>query len=195
MSEFTQPVEQWRPVVGYEGHYEVSDQGRVKSLARTVENCLGRSRRLRERVLKPSIGPGHGRRVVGLYLDGVQRTHTIYPLVLTAFVGPRPPGTEACHNDGDCLNDALSNLRWDTSSANTYDLVKHGAHNNAIKTHCPRSHRLVEPNLVSTALAQGRRDCLACHNARSRMRRLGDRAIDADFRALSDDCYRRIMKE
>lgn len=194
MTDGTQPVEQWLPVVGYDG-YEVSDLGSVRSVDRVVYDCIGRARRLRGRVLRPGINPQTGRRVVNLRVDGHRRTHTVYALMLTAFVGPRPQGMEACHNDGNYQNDALSNLRWDTSSANTYDLVKHGAHNNAIKTHCPRSHRLDEPNLVSTARRQGRRDCLACHNARSRMRRLGDRAANADFRALSDDCYRRIMKE
>lgn len=46
--------------------------------------------------------------------------------VLIAFVGPCPPGMEACHNDGNCLNDASDNLRWDTSVANKADMRKHG---------------------------------------------------------------------
>lgn len=46
--------------------------------------------------------------------------------VLEAFVGPRPDGMEACHGDGNCLNDALSNLRWDTPIANKADMKRHG---------------------------------------------------------------------
>jgi hypothetical protein len=48
-------------------------------------------------------------------------------LVLLAFVGPRPAGMEACHNNGDCTNDAVTNVRWDTPEANKADMIRHGA--------------------------------------------------------------------
>ena len=47
-------------------------------------------------------------------------------LVLESFIGPRPDGMEACHGDGNCLNDSMGNLRWDTSVANKDDMRKHG---------------------------------------------------------------------
>ena len=47
-------------------------------------------------------------------------------IVLLAFVGPCPPGMEACHNNGDCTDDRLENLRWDTPIANKADMLKHG---------------------------------------------------------------------
>ncbi len=46
--------------------------------------------------------------------------------VLLAFVGPCPEGKQACHNDGNCTNDAADNLRWDSEIANKADMVKHG---------------------------------------------------------------------
>jgi len=46
--------------------------------------------------------------------------------VLIAFVGPKPYGMEACHNDGDCTNDIHSNLRWDTPVNNKADMLRHG---------------------------------------------------------------------
>lgn len=46
--------------------------------------------------------------------------------VLLAFKGPRPAGMEACHEDGNCLNDAADNLRWDTPTANKADMIRHG---------------------------------------------------------------------
>lgn len=46
--------------------------------------------------------------------------------VLVTFVGPRPTGLEACHNDGNSLNDEVSNLRWDTRTGNMADTLKHG---------------------------------------------------------------------
>jgi hypothetical protein len=189
-------TERWLPVVGYEGYYEVSDLGRLRSFPRVTNGSFGSTRRIPGRVLRPGVNPQTGRRLVVLYRDGSGRTHNLYPLVLTAFVGPRPPGMEACHNDGDHTNDRLSNLRWDTSSENSYDIVRHGRHNNALKTHCPRRHRLDEPNLVASTLAAGRRDCLSCHKARAKKtRRLEAKGIQIDRLALADDYYRLIMKE
>jgi hypothetical protein len=188
--------EQWRAVVGYEGFYEVSDHGRVRSLPRISNTRYGRTRRLSGRILRPGINPRTGRRLVALYRDSVARTHHVYPLVLEAFVGLRPPGMEACHNDGDHTNDRLSNLRWDTSSGNSHDSVAHGTHNNARKTHCLRGHRLAEPNLVPSILARGRRDCLACHKARAKKtKRLEAKGIEVDRLALADDYYQQLTKE
>lgn len=47
-------------------------------------------------------------------------------LVLEAFVGPRPPGLDGCHNDGNKLNNSLSNLRWATRKDNMADARTHG---------------------------------------------------------------------
>lgn len=55
-------------------------------------------------------------------------TERIHCLMLTTFVGPRPDGMVACHNDGDRLNNDLSNLRWDTVQSNVADLMSHGTH-------------------------------------------------------------------
>ncbi len=55
--------------------------------------------------------------------------HFIHRLVLEAFVGPCPPGMEACHfPDRDPANNRLENLRWDTHAENMKDAVKHGTH-------------------------------------------------------------------
>jgi hypothetical protein len=50
----------------------------------------------------------------------------VHHLVLEAFVGSRPPGTECCHNDDDPANNRLSNLRWDTHLANMGDMKRRG---------------------------------------------------------------------
>lgn len=114
-------IESWLPVVGYEGLYEVSDHGRVRSLDRVV---LGRNRT--GRVL--AICYAGRRRVpqVSIGRDGVIRHRKIHQLVLEAFVGPCPPGMEGCHNDDDTQNNHLSNLRWDTRSANEIDAFRNG---------------------------------------------------------------------
>lgn len=135
--------EEWRPVVGYEGLYEVSNLGRVRSLDREVPNRWERPKPVKGRVLAGSISPQTGYRTATLTdAAGGRKPYyaLIHRLVLEAFMGPCPPGMECCHKDLDRSNEALSNLRWDTRSANTLDAVKHRTNHNAAKTHCPQGH-------------------------------------------------------
>ncbi|MGX9346643.1 NUMOD4 motif-containing HNH endonuclease [Microbacterium sp. KNMS] len=175
--------ELWRAIPGYEGLYEVSSAGEVRSLdrVRASDGAL-----IRGRVL--SQGQYGGYRQVNLSRGGVVTKHRIHSLVLSTFVGPRPHGAEGCHNDGDPSNNRLENLRWGSRSANAIDSVRHGTHGRIQRTHCPRGHRLEVPNLVSTFLKQGRRNCRSCAAERNRARRAGepfsqDRA-DAFFKQL-----------
>jgi hypothetical protein len=184
-------TEEWRPVPGYEGYYEVSDLGRVRGLDRYVPVPTGR-RFQRGGVLVPAVD-GANRRSVRLCLDGVQATRRVYTLVLEAFVGPRPPKMAACHADGDSLNDRLSNLRWGTWSSNTKDTIRHGRHNHATTTHCPRGHELSLANVQPSMYRRtGSRACLACHRAASNYRSALKRGLEADFEQLADMQYRRI---
>lgn len=113
--------ERWKPVVGYEGIYEVSDRGRLKSLQRVIMD--GRLRR--ERFLEGS--PSNGRILVNLSRDGTVEVKLLYRLVLEAFVGLCPSGMDACHfPDPDPKNNNLSNLRWGTPKENAKDRDKHG---------------------------------------------------------------------
>lgn len=114
-------TECWKSVVGYEGVYEVSDLGNVRSLDRI--DAAGH--RLKARTIRTSKNRG-GYHVICLSKDGRQKTVTLHSVVLTAFVGPRPDGMFGCHGD-DCQdNNSLSNLRWDTPSANGADKVRNG---------------------------------------------------------------------
>lgn len=123
--ENTAMTEEWKAIPGYPG-YEVSDHGQVRSY---FERTGGRGRwelaSTPQRILSPS-GCGAGYLGIGLCKDGnVNRCHIAH-LVLLAFVGPRPEGKEACHNDGDNSNNKLENLRYDTHEANMDDAVNHG---------------------------------------------------------------------
>lgn len=159
-------IERWLPVQGFPG-YEVSDSGRVRSVDRV--DSIGRL--IRGRLLSDRTRDRGGHHLVTVSVDGVRSTLQIHSLVLAAFVGPRPPGMEGCHDDGDPDNNALTNLRWDTHSSNMRDKVKHGTHNMARRSHCPRGHELKAPNLIPANLRQGSRACLSCGRARSRARR------------------------
>lgn len=131
-------VERWLPVVSYEGRYEVSDHGRVRSLDRDVV-VMTRwgfpvARRLPGRMLNPHRTPVQGKyrkgelaySCVSLSRHGSAKQCRVHRLVLAAFVGPCPEGHEGAHGDGDTSNNRLSNLTWKTPAANSADRVRHG---------------------------------------------------------------------
>lgn len=115
--------EQWRPVGGYEGLYEVSDHGRVRSLSRVV---LGKKRQTVTGRMLGQVDNGHGYKTVRLWRGNRQRIVYVHEVVLTAFVGARPSGNWAAHNDGVRSNNRATNLRWDTPAMNHADKVRHG---------------------------------------------------------------------
>ncbi len=98
-------------------HYWVTKDGRVWSEKRI--GAKGGWMRLRKN--------STGRLLVCLHENGKRQEHKVHQLVLETYVGPCPPGMEACHfPDRDPRNNRLENLRWDTRSANQLDAVKHG---------------------------------------------------------------------
>ena len=183
-------VENWRPVVGYESLYEVSDLGRVKSLAKTLPHATYGSRRWPERILKDADN-GTGHRVVSLWKDKRQTKSYVHRLVLEAFVGPAPTGMEACHWDDDPTNNHIDNLRWASRSANGYDRVRNGKDRNARKVNCKRGHSLSGSNLVPATLRAGRRECRACSSARRYM--WENPGKNLDLQTLADQYYRRYF--
>lgn len=118
-------VEEWKPVVGFEGSYEVSNFGRVKSVDRiAISNRKEGSveRRLRGRLLRPGAQkPGHLTVAIGR-----GNSRLVHVLVLEAFAGPRPDGMDALHRDDNPTNNRFDNLRWGTRSDNLFDAVRNG---------------------------------------------------------------------
>jgi len=117
--------EQWRPVCGYEGKYDVSNFGDVRSLSRT-RNARGRVYKVRGRTLKRIIDSTTKYFVVNLSNGPIVKKLGVHTLVLEAFVGPRPEGKWGLHNDGDRQNPRLDNLRWGTPAENSADMLTHG---------------------------------------------------------------------
>lgn len=118
--------ERWLSVPGWEGFYEVSDLGRVRSVDREVVGKRGLVR-FRGRVLKPIISPRGYPRVV-LSRPGTKRWHTdVHLLVMRAFVGPPPVGMEVLHKDGGVPGDVrLESLRYGTRSENIRQMWAEG---------------------------------------------------------------------
>ena len=157
--------EHWRDVVGYEGSYQVSDHGRVRSVARPIATSFKGAPRIkpvRERILKYTLDRA-GYPTVSLYSGGksTRRQAKVHRLVLEAFVGPAPDGTICCHWNDIKADNRLANLRWDTPSANNHDIVRNGNHAAANKTHCKRGHPFTPENTYVIKLT-GSRQCRAC---------------------------------
>jgi hypothetical protein len=115
----TSDTEVWKPVVGFEGLYEVSNLGTVRSTGR------GKAWQT-SRLMKPSIDR-RGYANVALS-NGVTRrtTRAVHRIVLEAFAGCRPSGMECRHLNGDKRDNRLRNLQWGTPKENAADRRKHG---------------------------------------------------------------------
>lgn len=189
--------ETWKPVVGYEGLYEVSDQGRVKSLPRPTHNGMGRP--IRGGVLTHMLVTKRRYPQVSLYRNGKQRLRRIHRLVLEAFVGPCPEGMQCLHANDVADDNRLVNLRWGTRSENIRECVQNGGHRNTRKTECKYGHEFTEENTRRDR--PGRRQCLTCDRDRAatdRERRRGDsvrQAHNRDYQRAWMREYRKRKKE
>ena len=104
----------WKNIPGYEGRYQVSNLGNVRSF-------LGDH--LAGRLLRPGKS-SNGYLSVTLYKDGKALSHLVQDLVLAAFVGPKPPGQYTRHKDDVRSHNELSNLCYGTPAENYKDVYR-----------------------------------------------------------------------
>lgn len=108
----------WKPVVGYEHQYEVSNHGRVKSCKRYRKGKKGAPTLVRERLLVQTVDHS-GYMKVGLSADNHSKNHSVHRLVGEAFI-PNPHGLEQInHKDENKKNNHVSNLEWCTNEYNS----------------------------------------------------------------------------
>lgn len=119
------PSEEWRPIPGWHGFYEVSDHGRVRSLDREIEHSCGKRQFWPGQLLRQGTTK-KGYRMVTFYIHGRGSSRCTHALVLLAFVGPAPDEHECAHRDGNPDNNHLRNLRWATAAENAEDRIRHG---------------------------------------------------------------------
>lgn len=185
-------VERWRAADGYEGFYEVSDHGQVRSVERLIVYRDGRSYVASGQPIQPQVKDS-GHLQVRLSREGVGHTHYVHTLVAKAFIGPRPPGHEARHRNGKHDDNYWTNLRWGTRAENVQDAVEHGTHPWGGRPTCSRGHRLEGANLrirrrparPPNRQASVMRVCEACKWAQNKARCAGpsfDLAVAADAR-------------
>lgn len=158
-------TERWLPIAGFEDRYEVSDRGRVKSLARWTHrlNRWGSVNRwwMKEKILASVRALATGKYRTGALaysrvglVDSEAKTtqYSVHRLVLSAFIGPCPTGYEGAHEDGDTANNTLINLSWKTSKENSADRIRHGT-----QTHKPSWRKLTfaDAQRIRQAVSEG----------------------------------------
>lgn len=122
----TEPeAECWRAVAGFEGLYEVSDLGRVRSIARMVRHWRGGFRLSPAKLLSPNETVWKYLHVV-LYRDGARFKLAVHRLVAGAFFDvPRPDQTCVNHKDSNRQNNRAANLEWCNTSENMLHAARH----------------------------------------------------------------------
>lgn len=109
----------WKPIPGYPG-YEASNLGQIRSWK--TSKGIAKA----PKILTCGIDTNGYRRCGAVDQYGVKKAKRIHILIMLAFRGSRPEGKHVCHNDGNRLNNNLTNLRYDTPASNHQDAVKHG---------------------------------------------------------------------
>jgi len=170
--------ENWRAVPGWEGLYEVSDQGRVRSLDRVSVDSKGRRRPFKGRELSCKLNGRPPYKMAHLKRPGLKRSVRVHVLVMEAFEGPRPAGLrDIRHLNGNRSDCRFTNLAYGTRSQNCLDTIAHGANPRVNKTECSHGHEYTPEN---TYVWRSRRICRICYRRRRRqMRRRQREALSA----------------
>lgn len=123
-------TEEWKAIEGYEGYYEVSSLGAVRSVPRTIRNGKtgkGSIRRISARIMKQHLsGKNRDYRSISLHRDCAPKTHNVHSLVAVAFV-PNPENLpEVNHKDTNKDNNQADNLEWCTRQFNCRHAITNG---------------------------------------------------------------------
>lgn len=115
----------WKPIEGYEGLYEVSNKGDIKSLPRRKGLKNGCSYITKERILRPSMTTT-GYWKIELTKDMKKKSKKIHRLIAKAFIPKVEGKPQINHIDGNPLNNEISNLEWSTQQENVQHAIDIG---------------------------------------------------------------------
>jgi hypothetical protein len=118
----------WKDVRGYEGLYEVSNFGEMRSSERRVKGRSYGTRMAGGKLLELHTDPKGYLRVT-LWKAGKRETVKVHQVVLEAFVCVKPYGMQCCHWNRHKQDNRISNLRWGTPIQNAMDNRRHGVYN------------------------------------------------------------------
>lgn len=144
----------WKPVIGYEGCYEVSNFGRVRSLDRFVPHN-GRTKFAKGEVLLPNLIQ-RGYLQVCLYKNGVGKRRLIHRLVMEAFNPTDDDSLVINHKDLDKTNNIVSNLEWVTHKQNTRHAWDNGACDETLKKRSKKVINLLTGDVYPSEVAASR---------------------------------------
>lgn len=113
----------WKDVPGYQGFYQASNEGEIKSLSRIVKHNLGGDKILRERILKGYVNK-YGYRRIELSKNGTSKQYSEHRLIALTFLGESDLTVN--HKDGNKLNNNIDNLEYLSGADNTKHAVETG---------------------------------------------------------------------
>lgn len=118
-------MEEWKDIAGYEGAYQVSTTGRVRSLGRMVKNHHG-TYYFRPGEIKHQRRKNNGYLVVDLYENNIPKTCYVHRLVADAFIQNPDGKATVNHKDGVVTNNVLGNLEWSTPREQNLHFYRNG---------------------------------------------------------------------
>ena len=127
--------QKWKPISDYNGFYEVSNLGNVRSLNRAIDLRNGQKRKVKGRLLSPKKNKD-GYLFVTLSKNGVSKNHYVHRLVAAAFILNPRDLQEVNHISGNKANNSTGNLAWVTHSDNVRHAYENDLNTNKGGGHC-----------------------------------------------------------
>ena len=163
LKENTNMIEEWKPIKNYEGLYEVSNFGRVKSLERyRISGRYKINMKYKEHILKPGKN-GKGYLKLDLCKNGETKTHVVHRLVLSTFLGKSD--LEGNHKDGIKENNRLDNLEYMTRSENQIHAYRMGLQSKkGEKHHYAKLNNEIVKNIRENKFNLSLKEFAACYD-------------------------------